>query len=240
MIPPKSKKLILNNNGRITKYLARNRKYLHKANACWSQEEKLSDEEKIQIPSDCVRKVKSLSDQYHLEDIILSNDVRNNISYLLQTSDFYDYFLNNFCIYGPVRTIFIKNSILNLFSIFEALIFSCGKNICNPKNCDKIDGCNIHFSKNERGKLDSALHKMKDIGILKFDDSDMERIKEIIMLRNEVHLLLAKGNEFWEDKFNMNLYYEMRKLLERTLKAIYNNKHLYFCKGKQLDKKSNG
>ncbi|MBP5407292.1 hypothetical protein J6Z19_09175 [bacterium] len=237
MISLKRKKLILNNNGRITKYLSRNRKHLHKSNACWSQEEMLSDEEKIFIPSDCVRTVKCLSDKYHLETIIVSDTIRSNISYLLQTADFYDYFFNNFYLYGPVKTIFIKNSILNLFSIFEALILSFSRSVCSPQNCNKKDVCELHFTKNERGKIVDALSKMKAIGIIHFDDNEMSRIKEIISLRNEVHLLLAKGNEFWENKFNMDLYYEIRKLLEITFKAIYKHRSLYFCKEKQIVKR---
>lgn len=115
-----------------------------------------------------------------------------------------------------------KSAIINLVSIFEALIFECANNICSPTDCSAISKCEKHFSKTQRNNSFEALKRINGLHITDFDDEEMNRISEIISFRNRVHIRLAKENEFISSDFSLSLHNEIISFLQRLTENIYN------------------
>ena len=66
---------------------------------------------------------------YHLNEIVSNRNTKNNISYALQLSDYYNFVLNRFYIWGSIETMFYKNAFVNIISIVEALILESANQI---------------------------------------------------------------------------------------------------------------
>ena len=186
---------------------------------------------KIKIPSGYIRNTTYFYEKYHLDDIVKKWQVKANISYSFQLSDFYNYLFNRFNLWGSVVIIFYKNAIINLVSIFEALILECANNICEcPGECQKVAACEVHFSKGARNNSYAALVRMNDLGIISYNQEKMMRIKEIIELRNRVHIRLAEQSEFNSADFCLDLHNEVLTLIQELSEDIYKNGvKLYSC-----------
>lgn len=179
---------------------------------------------RIQIPSGYVRTSAEFWNKYHLNCIVHERNVKNNISYSLQLSDFYNYLLNRVHIWGSVQTMLYKNDIINIVSIIEALILEA---TCNVRkhcvNCQNISKCKNHISKTEKDNMKSALKKLCDIGLLDFSANKVDKICELVDLRNRVHIRLANNNEFLDSKFNLELHNNAILLL-REIAEVLNEK----------------
>lgn len=190
---------------------------------------------RIQIPSGYIRTSTEFWNKYHLNCIVYERNVKNNISYSLQLSDFYNYLLNRVYIWGSVRTMLYKNDIINIVSIIEALILEAA---CNVRkycvNCQNLNKCRNHISKAEKDNIKSALKKLCDIGILDFSPEKVNKICELVDLRNRVHIRLANNNEFLDSKFNLALHNNaimlLREISEELSKQVvpYYNKCVGF------------
>lgn len=216
---------IVENNAKITKLLKEN-EYLAKSEGLNIPNENyaVAPAEKIQIPSGYIRVNEAFSSKYHLGEIVKSDAVRKNIAYSLQLSDLHNYIMNRIHIWGSVETMFIKSAVINLVSVMEAIVSECAENICcNPSACTSIKTCPRHFNRNQRAQPYLALEKMKELGIVDYDDSKMSRIKEIIDYRNRVHIRLAKDNEFKSADFDIELYNEVMSLLADLAEKVYDN-----------------
>lgn len=231
-----TKEKIIKNNEKISGLLKQNEDLL-RAEGFDLPNENLSMDglQKIKIPSQYIRTKDYFYEKYHLNIIVSTWDVRNNIAYSFQVSDLYNYLINRFNIWGSVETMLYKNAIINLVAIFEAFISECAHNICMcPSQCGKTNKCKVHFSKDQRGKTYDGLIKMRKLGIVNYSDEEMSRIKEIIDLRNRIHIRLAENNEFNSSDFCLALYNEVIGLLKEISEAIYTNGvKLYAC-GKRI------
>lgn len=226
-----TRKKIISNNFQITNLLKENEDLLKTEGFNVPVKNyRVDDMERIQIPSGYIRTSAHFFAKYHLNEIVKDFQVRNNISYSLQVSDFYNYLVNRFHIWGSVETVFFKNAIINHVSILEALVFECANNICSPDGCKKINNCKRHFNKKQRENSFKALKRLKEIGVVDYDDKKIARIKEIIDLRNRVHIRLAKENEFNSSDFCLSLYNEVVLLTQNLAEDIYKNGvKLYYC-----------
>lgn len=222
---------LLKNNKEISLMLRQNETLLK--NAGFNPPEKnfvVEGSDKINIPSGYIRVTTYFSQKYHLNEIIRTRVVRDNITYAFQITDFYNYIINRFYIWGSLQTMFYKDAIITLVSIMEAFISECVNNICNnTKNCTSVNKCKFHFNKGERGeKVFEALKKLKKISIVGFSDIEMERVEEFLSLRNRVHIRLAEENEFNSADFCLEKYNELICLLQRLSDDIYNNGVKYY------------
>ena len=91
--------------------------------------------ERIHMPKGYVRKSVEFFQKYHLTNIVQNYNTRNNISYNLQLSDFYNYLLNRVHIWGSVRTMLYKNDIINIL-------------IDGEDECVAYDSLKIYFKNN--------------------------------------------------------------------------------------------
>lgn len=226
MISDESKDKIKINCLKITKLLAENESILKDEGLKVPNENfTLSQEDRINIPSSYIRVSDYFMNKYHLNSIVKKHYIRKNIAYTFQLSDFQNYLINRFYIWGSVETMFYKSFVINIISIFEAIIFECANNICcSASSCNKQKECVHHFSKNERNNSSfEALVKMNNIGITDFSESELDRIKKIIGFRNRVHIRLAEENEFNSDDFTLKLCNDVLTLLQRLCDKVYEN-----------------
>jgi len=220
------KEQIINNNRKIGELLRENEDLLKKVGLQPPITNFVPDEEKdkISIPSGYIRTSATFWQRYHLNDIVKNYDTRNNISYCLQLSDFYNFIVNRFNIWGSVSSMLYKHDFVNLVSVMEALILEAVCNISdNCKKCPEISKCSSHISKHNRDNMKNAVMKLYDMNILDVSMTERDRIIELYDLRNRVHIRLAQNNEFLDNKFNVGLHNETIKLLLLVTEKIFEN-----------------
>lgn len=80
----------------------------------------------------------------------MERNTQKNISYCLQLSDFYNFIVNRFYLWGSVRIMLYKHDFINLVSIIESLVLEAANNISTYcLTCNKINKCKNHISKKE-------------------------------------------------------------------------------------------
>lgn len=182
-----------------------------------------NQKERINFPNGYVRVNEVFQRKYHLGDIVKEAATIKNLAYSLQLSDFYNFVFNRFYVWGSLESMMCKSAVINLVSIFEALIFECANNICSPATCKSTLSCERHFSKKQRNNSFEALSKINSLYITDFTETEMKRISEIIDFRNRVHIRLSEGNEFLCSDFTISLHNEIIGLLQRLADNIYCN-----------------
>lgn len=223
MISDETIKKLTENNKKISDLLKENEDLLKKEGLDVPKENySLDKDKKIKIPAGYIRFNELFQEKYKLESIVKKKETQKNIAYLFQLSDFFNYVINRFNVWGSVETMLYKTAIVNFVSILEALIFECANNICKPRNCQKIKTCPNHFSKNQRSISFEALKKLNELGITDFSDDELKRIKYIIDLRNKIHIRLSERNEYISSEFSLSLYNELIGLLQKLSERIYN------------------
>lgn len=230
-ISEEAKQKIIENNREISELLTENEKILREQGFDPPEENYAADEDdKIKLPWGYIRTKDSLIRKFHLEEIASNWTIRSNIGYALQLSDFHNYIFNRIYLWGPVKTMFYKSAVINLISIFEAIVLECANQICyNPSKCRLRKKCDKPFNKEQRNNVFSALQRLNELNVTSFSDDEMIRIKELIELRNRVHIRLANEKEYLSDEFDLSLYNEAIKLLQSVSEQIYTKgKPLYF------------
>lgn len=220
------KQKIIENNAKISELLSENEVLLRKAGLSVPEENfAVNSDDKIKIPSNYIRPKEYLVIKYHLEQIAANWTVRSNIGYALQLSDLHNYILNRFNLWGSVATMLYKSAIVNLISIFEAIVFECATQICYQSNDCKLERrrCQYAFNKTQRNNSFEALKRINELGITTFSDEELNRVKKVIDLRNRIHIRLADEKEFTSKDFNLALYNEVIQLLQRVSDEIYRN-----------------
>lgn len=197
-------KQIAENNQKISALLAENENLLRcaglnppAANAA------LPPEKKIQFPSGYIRTVGHFKFRYHLSEIFPTKATRHNVTYALEVSDLMNYIVNRINIWGPVEVIFYKLAIVNIVSIMESILLEAANNICcRTQTCGKTHSCHLHFSNSDRNYVKNALDRLVELNLLHFNPQEVQHIKDVIDLRNRVHIRLTNGNELSNADFN--------------------------------------
>lgn len=187
----KIKEQILSNNKKIGELLRENEDLLKKTGLQPPITNFVPEEgkDKINIPSGYIRTSGTFWQKYHLYDIVKDKDTRNNISYCLQLSDFYNFIVNRFNVWGSVSCMLYKHDFVNLVSVMEALVLEAACNISdNCKTCLEISKCNSHIAKKNRDNMKNAVMKLFDMKILDISIEERDRIIELYDLRNRVHI----------------------------------------------------
>lgn len=181
-------------------------------------------DDKIKIPTGYVRTVNKFTIDYKLNDLILENTTRKNIAYALQLSDYYNYIVNRFNIWGPVETMFYKQMFVNVISVIEALILESSNRINGVcKECDKSPRCSNVINKSSRANMKDALKRLHELGIVTLSSEETDRLIELYDLRNKIHIRLNEQNEFLSDVFNIELYNESIIFLKKMDEMLYEN-----------------
>ena len=223
-------KIYLENINKITNLLNENEKLIRKAGFNPPETNFVVDREKrIGIPAGYIRTSGDFWSKYKLNEIAVERNTKNNISYALQLSDYYNFIVNRFNVWGSIEIMLYKQMFVNIVSIIEALILECASNInMHCQKCSKIGKCENNINKDERNNMKLAVKKLVALGVLVFGETEKKRLIELYDLRNKVHIRLNKQNEFSDNTYNQQLYNESIVYLKKIDDMIFANGIKYY------------
>ena len=217
--------LLKNNNAKISELLIENEKILKSEGynpPCFNYS--VEKNERIQMPAGYIRKSGEFWEKYHLAELVESRNTSNNISYALQLSDYYNYIVNRFNVWGSIEIMLYKQAFVNIVSIIEALILESANRINQYcKRCPDIGRCKNNICKKDRENMKSAVLKLSDMGVLDLSEDEKNRLIELYDYRNKIHIRLNEQNEFLDNKYNRNLYNEVIRLLQKVDEQLCKN-----------------
>lgn len=79
----------------------------------------------------------------------------------------------------------------------------------------------LHFSNSDRNYVKNALDRLVELNLLHFNPQEVQHIKDVIDLRNRVHIRLTNGNELSNADFNRDIYNDAVNLLKTVDEQIY-------------------
>lgn len=184
----------------------------------------VENKKRINIPAGYIRTSEEFRSKYHLGELVESHNTRKNISYALQLSDFYNFLVNRFNLWGSIEIMLYKQAFVNVVSIIEALILESSNRINHfCKQCQNIGKCQNNICKKDRENMKSAVVRLCELGILDINEVEKNRLIELYNLRNKIHIRLNDQNEFLDGKYNMNLYNEVIELLQKVDDCLWKN-----------------
>lgn len=235
MLADEQQQLYIKNIEKISQLLDENENLLREAGyKPPSNNYAVEKNKRIKFPTGYIRTSGEFWNTYHLAEIVNFRDVRNNISYALQLSDYYNFLVNRFNIWGSIEIMLYKQAFVNLISIIEALILECANRInAHCQLCDQIGQCSNNINKTDRYNMKNAVNKLTEIGILNLSEVQKDRLIELYEMRNKIHIRLNEQNEFLDNKFNRDLYNETIGMLQYVDTQIYENAVRYYhsCMG---------
>ena len=83
------------------------------------------------------------------------------------------------------------------------------------------NSCHLHFSNGDRNYVKNALDRLVGLKVLHFNPQEVQHIKDVIDLRNRVHIRLTNGNELSTADFNRDIYNDAVNLLKTVDEQIY-------------------
>lgn len=185
---------------------------------------RLYKKDKIRIPTGYIRTAKYFRDKYHLYKYITNKYLTDNIAYALQTTDLYNYLLNRFDIDLSVKSIFIKNAMINGFSIIEAIMTGVMDTLhynCNQKNilCKNNSKC-FYYVKNANVKFKEKVDCIQKKGLIELSNFEVDNLYKIKNKRDNIHIWLANKNEFTSDFYSIENYNQIPILLSKIRKSL--------------------
>lgn len=236
------KKSLIENNRKVSDLLSLNENLMIKHGYCPPEKsDALEPFERIHIPSGYIRTADSFEEKYHLKEIVVSDEKRRNIAYCFQLSDFYNYIINHFYLWGSVETMLLKQDYINLVSIMETMIIETAKNInyfCN--DCVHCRNCPFHLGTSKIGTMKGALERLDKTGITSLSNEEIDTLKKVYDLRSRVHMNSVKGNEFINHDFTIKQHnvaiYDLEILTDHLYKECVPFYSKCVCGNKQTKK----
>lgn len=215
----------LKNNEIINFRLAENEKILRSAGyapPCLNFT--VEKEKRINIPAGYIRTSCEFGNKYHLDDLVESHNTRKNISYALQLSDYYNFLVNRFNVWGSIEIMLYKQAFINVISIIEVLVLESSNRINHfCQQCQNTNKCKNIINKTDRGNMKRAAERLFELGILDINEVEKNRLIELYNLRNKIHIRLNDQNEFLDCKYNVTLYNEAIEMLQKVDDCLWKN-----------------
>lgn len=224
-------KLTLNNK-KISDLLAQNEKLMIENGYNPPEENAAVDSVgRIHFPSGYIRTADVFENRYHLVEIVLNNDERRNIAYSLQLSDFYNYFINRFYIWGSVETMLLKQDFINIVAVMESMVIESAKSINRYcLDCKYCHSCSSHLGSRKISTMKRALERLHVVGIISLTDEEIEILKKIYDLRCSIHVNIVKGNEFKNEEFTVEQHNMAITYLKLLTDCLYKECVPYYSK----------
>jgi|WetSurMetagenome_2_1015567.scaffolds.fasta_scaffold149530_2 hypothetical protein len=179
----------------------------------------------INIPDRYIRTAHYFRTEYKLSDLISDEIQINNIAYSLQISDLHNYFINRFNLFGVIKNLYLKNSIINLFSIEEAILYSTASSLndfCsyNGKLCYYHEKCGFYIRRRNQLTFYSLIETYKNkIGF--HHDKFRELMFKLKEIRDYIHISDVQYSELVEkDKYSLDQYNNSMAVLRYTRRQL--------------------
>ncbi len=206
---------LIENNKKISELLSANERILEKAGYDLPKDnfafDPVSEQKlRVQIPTGYIRSKDYYLKEYGLMKICGGDlDQASNIAYSLEISDFYNYILNRFGIYGPILVLTYKQATINAVSIIEALVKAHIETLRQRCiRCVNYRRCEARVTKNDiRSRFQNQMEIYKNLQLLDgLRAEDYDQICALYEYRNHVHLLKSKDNDLKEDRHSVEQY----------------------------------
>jgi len=176
-----------------------------------------SDYRLFNVPNYYIRKREYYVNTFNLASLVSEIKLRDSIAYALMQHDFHNYIIYRVNIYGVVKSLFIKNAIINLVSIIEAMIISALSKLhpfCLMAGvvCKYNSSCTTYIKSTKSLPAKPSVEEFeKKIG---FRDNDIytDTLK-VFDIRNNIHLSIIKVHEFATDEYSMANYKRCLEIL---------------------------
>ena len=185
----------------------------------------VSEEERILIPPGYVRTKEYFIKNYNLKKLTDDYKQQSNIAYLMQYTDLLHYFITRFYIFGQVRNAFYFNEIVILTSILEEVLhiiterYRVACKICGNQTCSRL------INKKQSRDLKSLISRLNELNIISISEDEENCLKELIELRNKIHIYLMDDTIFNNEKFSKKFFNKYLITFKSLIKSI-NNKIL--------------
>jgi hypothetical protein len=165
------------------------------------------------IPDRYIRTADYFRTNYRLNEMISNRIQINNIAYSLQIGDFFNYVLFRFNLFGVIKNLFIKNAIINIFSIQEGILYSAaitlnkyckdGDNVCKNHST-----CPYYIKSRNKLTFNSLIQTFKDkVGF--HHDRYREIMFKLKEIRDNVHIEDVKYSEWAEtERYSIEQYHD--------------------------------
>jgi len=175
----------------------------------------LKKEEKIRFPRGIIRRKDNFKKRYNFENLFPMNYLlQNNLSYALQCSDIFGYFITRFDIGLSAGKIFFKMGIINLFSIIEGILYGVTKTLHNYCiNCKNSKNCQYYIKSSEKKSFNEILDMLSEHNIFPDNDKIKSLLKKLKGLRDNIHIWDVDKNEFVEEDYTIETYNKLIKIL---------------------------
>lgn len=223
IITRETEQKIINNNKKISKLLEENENlYLSELSDLDRRIFAVDQENKIVIPNDYIRKKDQFIEDYELNKIIYSFNHQSNIAYLMQYADLNSYFMSRFKIFGQLEKVHYYYSLINLESILEIILKEIAgkyRNICI--NCEiQKHKCSKIISKEIYGNLKSLLSQLNEFKIISISSGDIENLKDLIDVRNQIHIRLMTEKMYNNPKLSVDFYNKCMSSFKKLMGSI--------------------
>ena len=182
----------------------------------------LESKDKIKFPSGYIRTCAEFKEKYKFTVLFpYDSNLSMNLTYALQCSDVFNYFLSRFNISLSAGKIFIKMATINIFSIIESILYGIAKNLhgyCRNKNCGYTNNCDYYVkSKYNFRELIELLQKKI---IFNIDEEGKNIILDLKKTRDYIHIWDVENNEYMDELYNIENYNKLILLLKTILEYI--------------------
>jgi len=206
---------------------------------------KLKKSEKIKIPNGHIRTADDFRSRYELVKLISRRDLRSNIAYALQGCDLLNYFHYRFNITLSAGSVFLRLSIVHVFSIIEALMSGYLDSLHDEcllkdnKVCKRNQTCDFYLKKAGNYSFRERVELLIERDIIAFSDLQIKELMELKDIRDRLHLWNVDGNEFLDDKFSKQHYDQALHLLVFVRNSLIERGTVYVLQIEFCDAKIN-
>ncbi|WP_027369045.1 hypothetical protein [Desulfocurvibacter africanus] len=206
----------------------------------------LSKKDRIRLPTGYIRTTDYFNAAYSIYPLVKDKLLKQNITYAFQYGDFLNFIANRFDIGLSVQSIFYKYQIINLYTIIEALIRGCMKNLndyCDGDGKCPITECKYRSIKFDAKDLLKVINEFRRLEVLHWDRDDVKMIDKCRRLRNNIHIHITDESELNSDEYTMKNFNDfVVRILHNIRDNFYPNFKEHFqemmknCQRKKTDK----
>lgn len=202
---------------------------------------KVPENLRIKLPKGYIRTVEAIEREYQLHHIP-DNNLRKNIAYAIQYTDFLNYILNRFSLGIDGLTVgieFRKHAVIHVITIIEAFLAGIiEKFAAGCLKCSEIDTCMSkiaacirsnakHFKNLQKANktllFSKCIRFLKEVG---YESSDyITKLEELKEYRDRVHIQYKDKNSGqyirdFDEKYHLELYNRAIIALKRVREVV--------------------
>ena len=190
----------------------------------------LEEVDKIQLPYGLFRTANEFRNEYKLYEILGTAPIKNNISYALQASDFFNFLINRFNIGLSIGQIIYKYAIINTVSIIEAILYGTVNSlhdccVSEESVCRRNARCIFYLKKANKYTFNQMITVLEDKNLITFTEAEKTALKQLKELRDKIHIWETTESELDEESYSIRNYNISIIILRKIKENLYTN----FC-----------